>query len=378
MSANRYLLDFSLGIVNRTGAYYLARDLFNALPDHFAEVRFWRLLTRQGPEGLTRKVIARLMMIELERLRDSPNWRWPEGSSPQLPKLFLDPLYVLRSRLKPQDIVQCLDVGPISHPDLFHPSVTSLYTDAYRKISQVGPGMVFISDASQSEFRALYGDRFRFMQTVALYARQDLHVGAVEPLPGVKPPFLLTVGALELRKNYPRVIEAYRESGLRERGVQYVFCGARGEGADQIEALAATTPGVKQLGYVTDPQLRWLYANAAGFVLPSLLEGFGLPIIEAAQRGLVPVVSAGGAQQEAIGPAGLFVDPLSVESIRQGMLDVVALPQAEKTRRLTLATKRASELTFDRYVRGWERVLTKNDRFADTDGWARSDPEERP
>ncbi len=125
------------------------------------------------------------------------------------------------------------------------------------------------------------------MQTVAQYVRPGVVSGAVEQYPSIDRPFLLTVGALERRKNHLRVIEAYAKSGLHARGISYVFCGARGIGAEEILKKAAETPGVKALGFVTEPQLRWLYLNAAGFVLPSLLEGFGLPPIEAAQRGLV-------------------------------------------------------------------------------------------
>ncbi|AWM28607.1 Glycosyltransferase (plasmid) [Sinorhizobium fredii CCBAU 25509] len=372
-----YLMDFSLGLVNRTGAYIICRDLLQELPQYFPEVRYWRLYLKKTPDGLVRRVLARLMMMEITALRGARTAYWPDRRKSQVgSRLILDPLYVLRSRLDPDDIVQCHDIGPVTHPDLFGPAISSLYREAYDKIRQVGPGMVFVSDATQSAFRERYGDRFRFMQTIAQYVRLGVLSGTVEQCPGVTRPFLLTVGALERRKNHLRIIEAYEKSGLHACGIDYVFCGARGIGAGEILEKASSTPGVKALGYVTEPQLRWLYLNAKGFVLPSLLEGFGLPPLEAAQRGLVSVVSAGGAQEEAIGGAAVLVDPESIDSLVDGLVRLVEMGEAERQSILRRAVHRGTVLTYERYVAGWDKLLQRNNRFADTDGWASSDPQE--
>ncbi|MCO5964830.1 glycosyltransferase [Sinorhizobium meliloti] len=372
-----YLMDFSLGLVNRTGAYIICRDLLQELPEYFPEVRYWRLFLKKTPDGLIRRILARLMMMEITTLRGARTAYWPERPKSRVgSRLILDPLYVLRSRLDTDDIVQCHDIGPVTHPDLFGPTISSLYMEAYDKIRQVGPGMVFVSDSTQHAFRERYGDGFRFLQTIAQYVRPGVLGGAVEDCPGVTRPFLLTVGALERRKNHLRVIEAYEKSGLHARGINYVFCGARGIGAGNILEKASQIPGVKALGYVTEPQLRWLYRNAKGFVLPSLLEGFGLPPIEAAQRGLVSVVSAGGAQEEAIGGAAVLVDPKSIDSLVAGLVSLVDMGEDERQSILRRAVHRGSVLTYDRYIAGWDKLLQDNNRFPDTDGWASSDPEE--
>lgn len=376
MERQQYLMDFSLGLINRTGAYIICRDILREMPEYFPEVRYWRFIRRELPTGLFRRIAGRLMLHELSLLKDRNTFIWPDGRrTPHRRRLILDPLYVLRSRLEPEDIVLCHDIGPVSHPELF--GGRSLYEETYEKIRRVGPGMVFVSDATQRAFRERYGDGFRFLQTVAQYVRPGVLTGDTEPVPGVKPPFLLTVGALEARKNHLRVLDAYAQSGLSARGVSYVFCGSRHFGAEVILEKAARTPGAKALGYVTEPQLRWLYQNGCGFVLPSLLEGFGLPPIEAAQRGLVPIVSAGGAQEEAIGGAGVLVDPMSVDSIMQGMLRVVDMAQSERETLLRRAAHRGRVLSYGRFIAGWRKVLRDNAAFENTDGWAASDPEER-
>jgi glycosyltransferase involved in cell wall biosynthesis len=71
-------------------------------------------------------------------------------------------------------------------------------------------------------------------------------------------------------------------------------CGGPEPGFDAVIEAAGKMPGVILPGYVNDNQLRWLYTHASGFVLPSLLEGFGLPAAEAISYGLIPLLSKGG------------------------------------------------------------------------------------
>ncbi len=369
----KYLFDFSLGVVNRTGAYMIVRDVLDQMPQFFSDVRFWRLLQRDPPDGLARKLLARAMMWEMRLLGDGEALQWPEGrAEPGRRRAFFDPLYVLRSKLDREDIVQCHDVGPVSHPELFPKEVVRLYRMAYEKIRRVGPGMVLISDTTRREFSALFGENYRFMQVIPQYVRLGVLQGETDPVPGVSGRYLLTVGALERRKNYERVMKAYAQSGLRERGVSYVFCGARGLDSVAIIAQAHATPGVHYTGYVSENQLRWLYKNAEGFVLPSLLEGFGLPTLEAAARGLVSVVSQGGVQEESTDGGAVLVDPLSVQSIADGMVRLVDMPAAERQALLDRVQAYARKLNYDAFIECWRLLLERNDRFPDSDGWGAS------
>jgi glycosyltransferase involved in cell wall biosynthesis len=363
MTQRRFVADFSLALINRTGAYFVCRDIVERLPQFFVAVRYWRLFLDCQPDGLVRKLLGRAMLLEISRfgfLKLLPRPRSPRGvSSATKPAyLFLDPLYVLHTRIARDDIVLCHDVGPITHPDLFDRETSALYRSAYGAIREVGPGMVFVSEASRAAFNEHIGGTYRRQRVIPLYVRTHLHTGEAVAPPGVEPPFLLTVAALETRKNHRRAIEAFVKSGLRERGYTFVFCGPRGNSAQEVEALAQSVPGVLALGYRSDVELRWLYQNATGFVLPSLLEGFGLPALEAAQYGLVSMVSAGGAQEEAVGAGAVAVDPTAVEDIARGLKLLVDMPDEERSRRLSLLRQRSGELTLDRYLAEWSEVLS--------------------
>jgi glycosyltransferase involved in cell wall biosynthesis len=269
----------------------------------------------------------------------------------------LDPLYVMRAGLAERDIVLCHDVGPVTKPELFDRRTTGLYRAAYQKIHQARPGMVFVSEASRSDFVSCFGNDFRFLKVIPLYVRSGADLGEGKAPMEIEAPFLLTVAALEARKNQRRTIEAFSRSGLYKRGYSYVLCGPRGNSAGEVNAIARSTPGVRVLGYCSDPELRWLYRNAAGFVLPSLLEGFGLPALEAGRHGLVSVISADGAQAEAVGEGAVTVDPTSAAAIAEGMRQLVDMPEAERSRRIGLIRHRAAGLTLERYIAQWSQLL---------------------
>ncbi len=366
MSHQMYLGDFSLAVVNRTGAYYVCKEIVDSLPDFFAAVRYWRFFRKTPPpQSFLLKLAARAMMMEIRFLRGKPLLRWPVPSqSKNLPRLFFDPLYVLRCDLKPHDIVLCHDVGPISHRDLFSNSVSGLYQEAYEKIRTVKPGMVFVSDASKNAFIDLFGGEYRFLRTIRLFTRVSAVDGDEDPVPSLSRPFTLSVGALEKRKNYERIVSAFAQSGLAEKGVSHVICGPRGHGNESIVEAVNKTPGVHLLGRVSDSQLRWLYNNADGFVLPSLLEGFGVPAIEASYKGLVSVVSAGTAQEEAIGSNGICVDPLDVHQIAGSFRRLMNMSADEKQTISENAAAFARAWTVEDYHAAWRKLLTTNGQDA--------------
>jgi glycosyltransferase involved in cell wall biosynthesis len=350
------LIDDSLSLINRTGAHYVAKDLVERFGTG-SLVRRWRRFGTALPAPLLRKLLGRLMLKEMAWLGDRHIGVWPER--PRVLRLYLDPLYVLRARLQASDIVLCHDIGPITLAALYPPPVVEQYRRAYAKLCLAQPGMVFVSRASRTAFIDEFGENFRFLRCIPLYVRAASAQGPDRPMADVTPPFLLSVAALERRKNHLRTIAAFARSGLAERGVSLVICGARGDATDSITQLAASTSRVRMAGYVSDAQLRWLYRNATGFVLPSLLEGFGLPALEASLYGLIPIVSKDSALNEAVGGLGLAVDADDVDEIAAAMRHLIDLdPQARRWRGgLLMAHARGA--TYERFIDAWARLLTE-------------------
>jgi glycosyltransferase involved in cell wall biosynthesis len=352
----RLLMDCSLSLINRSGAHYISEDLALAFGAK-GIVRRWRLLSQQLPTGIARKILGRLMLREIALLGTSSRFLWPEPKVGKLKRLFLDPLYVIRSRLESSDIVLCHDIGPVTQPELYDSGTVGAYQKAYAKIATTQPGIVFVSDTSRLAFEARFGTGFRFLRAISLYVRTGSLTGNSEPVPGVQRPFFLTVGALETRKNQRTAIDAFGRYGFAGRGVSYVLCGARGAGAEEIVATAARTPGVKVLGYVSDAQLRWLYKEASAFVLPSLLEGFGMPALEAAFHGLVPIISRDSALAEAVNGLAVQVDPLSVSDIGEAMESVLALDERRRNELKNALVAHARNATREKFLAEWENLV---------------------
>ena len=158
------------------------------------------------------------------------------------------------------------------------------------------------------------------------------------PLPeGVEPGFILAVGTVEPRKNYPRLLAAYRR--LRGRhgslpfiingrpGVpQLVIAGRPGWAYGDTIVRIRQEPGVRYLGHVDEPTLSALYESASVLACPSLYEGFGLPLLEAMSHGLPAVVGSAGALPELGGDAVIAVDPLNEVAIAEALERLLSDP----------------------------------------------------
>lgn len=352
-------IDFSLALNDRTGKLFLGKDIISTLGSRVSRVRYGRF--HEFPRhDLMRRVVGRLTHKEtLARVyRHRAASLLPVIRNPRA-TLHLDPLSVVRHRLEARDIVLCHDVGPITHPQYFAPGVEEMYFRAYDQIQRIKPHMVFVSKTSQQEFHRLYGDDFASSSVIYIPTRLGVKEGEGRRVEGVNAPFFLTVGSVGNRKNQRRSIEAFAASRLAEQGWQYVIVGGREPGADAAIELAKQTPGVVMPGYTTDDELRWLYRNAAGFVLMSLLEGFGMPVIEAIEYDLPCLVSSSSILTEIGGEAMLGADPLDVESIVAGMNALANM--SDDQRALRNAQARAHLLTFARepILASWRALIEK-------------------
>jgi len=135
--------------------------------------------------------------------------------------------------------------------------------------------------------------------------------------------FILFVGTIEPRKNLYRLLHAYSSlSSDLIKDYRIVIIGGKGWGKQDIYKYAQKLNilnRIELLGYVKDEVLIDYYMKATILAIPSLYEGFGLPIIEAMSAGLPVLTSNNSSMSEIIQDAGVVVDPLDVSSIRDGL-----------------------------------------------------------
>ena len=147
--------------------------------------------------------------------------------------------------------------------------------------------------------------------------------GDGEPAPAADSGYFLFVGTLEPRKNLPRLLRAYgRYVSENSSARQLRIAGGAGWGKQDIGALVrelGLSSRVQLVGKVDSDHLRELYRGAHALLMPSLYEGFGLPVVEALSLGVPAIVSRNSAMEEVGGAACLLVDPLSEADICRAM-----------------------------------------------------------
>ena len=138
-----------------------------------------------------------------------------------------------------------------------------------------------------------------------------------DPIREIDRDYFLFLGTSEPRKNLKRLLEGYRQYRSTGGKQALVIAGAKGWG-DTSEG-AWQDDGILSLGYVSDLRLNGLLKHATALVLPSLYEGFGLPLLEAMQRGVPVITSNISSMPEVMGDAGIAVDPMDINSISQAL-----------------------------------------------------------
>lgn len=136
--------------------------------------------------------------------------------------------------------------------------------------------------------------------------------------------YIIAVGTLQPRKNLERLIEAFSKIILNSQfsTLNLVVVGKKGwlyESIFQKVKDLNLEQKVIFTDYVPDDDLPALISGAQVYVLPSLWEGFGIPVIEA-QACSVPVVVAGTSSlPEIVGESGILIDPIDINSIANGI-----------------------------------------------------------
>lgn len=177
---------------------------------------------------------------------------------------------------------------------------------------------------------------------------------------GLTSPFILAVGTLQPRKNYERLIEAFAQF-RKNQDLELVIIGKKGWLYKQIlEAPKrfGVAEKVKFLDFVPDAELSAFYQNALCLAMPSLYEGFGLPVLEAMAYGCQVVVSNISSLPEIAGKTGVYVDPQDVGSIAKGLLTAIKeRNQSVGESRIKTGLARAKQFTWKRTANQTLKIL---------------------
>jgi glycosyltransferase involved in cell wall biosynthesis len=302
-----------------TGTERYARDLICALIPLAANHRITLYYRDTPPPGLfpdapnvTHKIIP------LRRL-----WthvRLAAALYRERPDVTFVPAHTLPFAFPGRAVVTVHDLGYRRFPQA-HPIKDRLYLELTTRYSARRASVVLAdSIATAADLTRFYGTRADKVR-VAYPGVEAPPVGDVEAVRakfGLPARYFAFVGTLQPRKNIGRLVEAFAQVRAEFPDVGLALAGGRGWLFDP--AWTEGVEGVHLLGYVTDAEKGGLLRGAAGFVFPSLYEGFGFPVLEAMHAGTPVITARTSSLPELTGDhAALLVDPLDVDAIASAM-----------------------------------------------------------
>lgn len=327
-------LDYTAAVHQSAGIGRYTREVVKALARLSADTGepYYRLfvadagkagqLTLPGPNfawrptRLTERWLARLWY----RLRLPlwiENWTGPLDLF-HAPDFFLPPV-----RPGTRTVVTVHDLSFMREPEAVMPGMMAHLTTWVPRSVQRADHVIAVSEATRRDLIEFYQTPPEKISVLYHGVTADFQpvtdpgkLAAVRQKYGLgEKPFILSVGTLQPRKNYRRLIQALARL---DDSLALVIVGGQGWNYEDIRSEVARLKlemRVHILGFVANADLPALYSAASLFVYPSLYEGFGLPALEAMACGTPVVVSNQSALPEVVGEAGLLVDPHQVEDI---------------------------------------------------------------
>ena len=173
-------------------------------------------------------------------------------------------------------------------------------------------------------------------------------------------PYIFSVGTVQPRKNYARLIRALATLRAEGRDLGLVIAGGRGWLDDPIYSAIrgnGLAQYVQLIGFADDEDLPALYSGAAAFAFPSLYEGFGLPILESMACGTPVVTSNVSSLPEVAGFDALMVDPTDVDALTDALRRLLDEPTLRE-RLIAGGLERAREFTWDRAAQELKNIYS--------------------
>ena len=250
-------------------------------------------------------------------------------------------------------VVTIHDLAFLRHPDFFTARGNKVFRRSLNVMLNKADMVLCSSQATLDDCvtAGFHSDRLRHVPlgvtTQTITDEDRVRVRATYELPEQ---FVLFVGTLEPRKNLTRLIAAL---GSIRDAPPLVVVGMAGWG----DEAPSTAHDVRFTGFVPAHDLPALYEACSVFAFPSILEGYGLPVIEAMAHGAAVVTSRGTSTEEVAGGAAVLVDPLSVESIAAGLSEALENIDQLRARGVVRAAQVSWSATAEATMSAYREVL---------------------
>jgi glycosyltransferase involved in cell wall biosynthesis len=363
-------IDASRMVINeRTGTETYTLNIVRALISRSAQYRHRLYLNASAaPADLSSQ--AELRLIPFPRL-----WTHIRLSTEMArfsPDLLFIPAHVI-PLIHPKSVVTIHDLGYLYHPES-HPFRQRLLLDkTTRWNARVAAHVIAPSQTTAHDITSRLGVPSERITTIPHGIGSEFAPARAEAIERVRHdhqlhrPYVLAVGTRQPRKNYARLAQAHRALVAEGHDLDLVIAGKRGWLADEVDrdlALAGLGNRLRLLDYVPSGDLCPLYSGAEVVAMPSLYEGFGLPLLEAMAAGAPTVAANNSSLREIAAGASLLFDPTNVHDLAQALKTVVEQEEIRSKLRV-MGQQRAEHFTWEnaasRTAAVFEQVLRCQD-----------------
>lgn len=255
-----------------------------------------------------------------------PPFDWFAGKA----DLYHFPNFIRPPISQGKSVVTIHDVSFLRHPETTEEKNLRYLTAQIKNTVKLTDAIITDSHFSKKEIEDLLDVDPKRVFAVHLGLEQskgypsNVAIANVAEHYGLERPYILAVGTLEPRKNYPFLMDVFERMDVFDGDL--VIAGMRGWKYEPIYERAresCRSDRIKLLDYVPEEHLSGLYAGAELLAVPSLYEGFGFTPLEAMACGTPVVSSAGGSLPEVLGEAAVIVEGFDKEKWLQEMQKVM-------------------------------------------------------
>lgn len=330
-----------------TGTEVYTREVCSRLPATAPELR-WRFFASQPRAGLGMDVTV----IPLGRLWSQV--RLPLALAAERPALLFVPAHVIPFVWTGKALTVVHDLAFERYPQAYSPAERAYLRLTTRWATMRSPLLITVSESTKADLVSVYGVRPERIRVVPL-GTSPPKVGAAPASRlaelGLNGNFVLQVGRIETRKNQAAALAAVE----RLDGVTLAVAGPERDSA--LAARLRSSSRCRVLGRVDQPTLELLYQRAGAVIVPSLYEGFGLPVLEAMARGKVVVAARASSLPEVGGDAALYFHAAADPEQLAQVLEVALDDEPLRTSLAKAARARARTFTWDRCAAGVAAVI---------------------
>jgi glycosyltransferase involved in cell wall biosynthesis len=330
-----------------TGTEVYTREVCSRLPAAAPEINF-RFYASRPRAGLGLDV----MVLPFRRLWSQV--RLPVALARARPDLLFVPAHAIPFAWPGMVLTVVHDLAFLRHPHAYSASERAYLRLTTRWAVQRCRLLITVSESTKADLVSSYGVREDRIRVVPLGATPP----TLLPAPasrlaelGLNGGFVLQVGRIEARKNQAAALAAVE----RLDGVTLVVAGPETDAA--LAAKLRASPRCRVLGRVDQATLELLYEQADAIVVPSLYEGFGLPVLEAMARGKVVVAAKSSSLPEVGGDAALYVHDASDPEQLAKVLEVALGDEKLRTSLGRAARARARNYTWEKTAAGVAEVI---------------------